>query len=367
MIKWHYFKYFCTLNTACNNGYEEKFLTRSQKELAKRCNTELFEELGLLGNAAILLGSLIFLDKASNWTITNSVKVADITGFGKTTIGFILVAFATSLPELCVSIFAAIGQESIGVAIGNVLGSNIVNICLILGLCFLIVTVKSPKHLCVYPSMAKEEIGSLYFGLFIASIIPLTLLYIGYASQFIGIVLIAIFVFYIYQLSKIRKIKEEGALGEEKQKLRTYTFLTFLGAAGVVICSYFIVDSASFIAESMNIPRVVIGATIVAFGTSLPELATSIDSVRKGHLELALGNIVGSCFINITCILGVTLAASPLRIDMGAFSSLAMFSLITNLFLWYFLSSERISWREGAVLLFMYFIFLTTSLGSYKF
>jgi len=317
-------------------------------------------------NALILLVSLLVLDKASDWTITNSVKVADITGFGKTTVGFILVAFATSLPELSVSIFSAIGQETIGVAIGNVLGSNIVNICLILGICFLIIALKSSNNAKLLPSMAKEEIGSLYFGLFVASIIPLTLLYIGYASRFIGIVLLTIFVVYLYQLSKIRTVKEEGALGGERQKLRRYTFLTFLGAAGVVISSYFIVDSASYIAFEVGIPRVVIGATVVAFGTSIPELATSIDATRKGHLDMALGNIVGSCFINITCILGVTLAASTLRVNMAAFSNLVMFSLIANLFLWYFLSSEKISWREGAVLLFMYFLFLTISFGGYK-
>jgi cation:H+ antiporter len=126
------------------------------------------------------------------------------------------------------------------------------------------------------------------------------------------------------------------------------------------------VNSASFIAGELGIPPVVIGATIVAFGTSLPELATSVDSVQKGHLDLALGNIVGSCFINITCILGVTLAASTLSVNMSAFSNLVMFSLMTNLFLWYFLSSERISWREGAVLLFMYLVFLATSFGGYK-
>jgi len=317
-------------------------------------------------NALILLVSLLVLDKASDWTITNSVKVADITGFGKTTVGFVLVAFSTSLPELSVSIFSVIGEETIGVAIGNVLGSNIVNICLILGICFLIVTLKSSDNVKLLPSMAKEEIGSLYFGLFVASVIPLTLLYIGYASRFIGIVLLTIFVVYLYQLSKMRIMKEEGALGGERQKLSKYTFLTFLGAAGVVISSYFIVDSASYIALSVGIPRVVIGATVVAFGTSIPELATSIDAVRKGHLDMALGNIVGSCFINITCILGVTLAASTLRVNMAAFSNLVMFSLITNLFLWYFLSSEKISWREGAVLLFMYFLFLTISFGGYK-
>lgn len=317
-------------------------------------------------NTLILVGSLAFLNKASDLTITNSVKVADVSGFGKTTVGFILVAFSTSLPELLVSIFATVNPENIGLAIGNVLGSNIVNICLILGICFLIVVLQGSNYTHFLPSMAKEEMGSLHFGLFVASIIPLTLLYIGYASRFIGIILLVIFVFYLYQLSKVRKVVEESSLGSERQKLRTYTLLTFLGAAGVVLASYFIVDSASFIAEHIGIPRVVIGATVIAFGTSVPELATSVNATRKNHLDMALGNIVGSCFINITCILGVSLVASPLNINMAAFSNLAMFSLITNLFLWYFISSERITWRESAVLLFIYLVFLAISFGGYK-
>ncbi len=214
--------------------------------------------------------------------------------------------------------------------------------------------------------MAREEIGTLYFGLFVASVIPLALLYIGYASRFIGVILLAIFIFYIYQLSKVKRIKEEGSLGEERKKLSRYSFLAFLGATLVVVSSYFIVDSASYIAEGLGIPPVVIGATIVALGTSLPELATSVDSVQKGHMDLALGNIIGSCFINITCILGVALIGSTLAVNMAAFSHLVMFSLITNLLLWYFLSSERISWREGAIFLFMYFIFLVTSYSGYQ-
>jgi len=326
----------------------------------------LFEEWGMLGNALVLLASLLALDKASDWTITNSVKISEITGLGKTTVGFILVAFSTSLPELAVAVFSALGEDTIGVAIGNVLGSNIVNICLILGLCFLFVVMKCPKYTCLYPSMTKEEIGSLYFGLFVASIIPLTLLYIGYASRLIGAILLVIFVFYIYQLSRVRKPKEEGSLGKERQKLGLYTLLTFVGAAGVVASSYFIVDSASYIAVNIGIPRVIIGATVVAFGTSVPELATSIGAAKKGHLDLALGNIVGSCFINITLILGVTLLASPLLVNMVAFSNLAIFSLVANVLLWYFLSSEKVTWREGAVLLFMYFMFLATSFGGYR-
>jgi len=326
----------------------------------------MFEELGLLGNTVVLLVSLIILDEASDWAITNSVKVADITGVGKTTIGFILVAFSTSLPELCVSIFAALGGESMGIAVGNVLGSNIVNICLILGVCFLTAALKCSETVKIVPAMAKEEIGTLYFGLFIASVVPLTLLYIGYASRIIGVILLAIFVFYTYQLSRVKTIRDEGSLGEERRRLPKYTFFALLGFALVVASSYFIVDSATYIALKLGIPPVVIGSTIVAFGTSLPELATSFDATQKGHLDLALGNIVGSCFINITCILGVALIGSPLAVNMAAFSHLTMFSLITNLLLWYFLSSERISWREGTMLLIMYGIFLATSFGGYR-
>jgi cation:H+ antiporter len=326
--------------------------------------TAVFEQLGLLGNAAILIVALIILDRASELTITHSVNVATVAGVARTTVGFILVAFSTSLPELLVAAFSVVQSENIGVSLGNVLGSNIANICLILGVCFAIMTYKCPNRTCVLPMMAKEEMGSLYFGLLVASIVPLTLLYIGYASQLMGLVLLGVFVFYLFQLSKIRRAKEEGSLGTERQKLRRYASLAIIGAVGVAGCAYFIVDSASFLAGKIGIPKVVIGATIVAFGTSVPELATSVDAVRRGHLDLALGNIVGSCFINITFVLGVTLLASPLAIDMDAFSDLALISLITNVLLWYFLSSERISWRESAVLLSIYSLFLAVSFSG---
>jgi len=304
------------------------------------------------------------LNRASDLSITHSINVATATGLGKTTVGFILVAFSTSLPELFVAIFAVLEPESVAVSIGNVLGSNIANICLILGICFLLITFKFPELASSLPKMAKSEIGSLNFGLFVASIVPLTLLYIGYASRFIGIVLLAIFVFYMYQLSKTKTPAEEAPLGAEQQKLRKYIVLAVLGAIGVVISAYFIVESASFLAASVGIPKIVIGATIVAFGTSVPELVTSIDAIKKGHLGMALGNIVGSCFMNITCILGITLIASTLSVNVSAFSHIVIFSLIANLLLWYFLSNGRIGRREGAILLFMYVLFLAISFGG---
>jgi cation:H+ antiporter len=322
----------------------------------------VFEEIGLIGNVIILLASLIILDRTSNFTITNSVTIADITGFGRTATGFILVAFCTSLSALSVSIFSAVGLQTIDVAIGNALGSNIVNICLALGICFLLAALKKLDHLKLIPSMTKEEIGSLHFGLFIASIIPLALIYIGYASRVIGLILLAIFLIYTVWFSKSRIANGEGALSGERKRIYSYLFLTFLGSAGVVISSFFFINSASNIASSMGMSAITMGSTIVAFGTSLPVLVVSIGAVRKGHLDLVLGNIAGTCFMNTTCILGIPLLASSIGVDMvAAFSNLVVFSVITSLFLWYFLSSEKISWREGALLLVLYALFLTIS------
>ena len=137
-----------------------------------------------------------------------------------------------------------------------------------------------------------------------------------------------------------------------------------VGASIVIAAAFFIVESSSFIDLGVGIPRVVIGATIVAFGTSIPEFATSVSSAREGHFDLALGNIVGSGFVNITLILGVALVASPLTVNISAFTNLALVSLIINLFLWYFLGSERISWREGVLLLSLHAVFLVISFGG---
>jgi len=302
----------------------------------------------------------------SEFTINNSVKISDITGFGKTTIGFLLVGLATSLPELSVSIFAVANPENVGVSLGNVLGSNIVNIALVLGVCILIIVLKRPRYPSFLLTIAKEEMGNLHFGLFIASIIPLALLYIGYASRFIGVILLGIFIFYTIQLARSKRTKLESTEVQvsERSKMRRYTLIAVAGAVVVIATAFFIVESSSFIALSVGIPRVVIGATIVAFGTSIPELATAVSSARKGHFDLALGNIVGSGFVNITLILGVALIASPLTVNVAAFTNLALFSLIINLFLWYFLGSERISWREGVLLLSLYVVFLAISFSG---
>jgi cation:H+ antiporter len=323
----------------------------------------MLEQLGSIGNIAVLIASLVVLIKASSLTITNSVNLASVTGLGKTKIGFILVAFSTSLPELVVVIFSIMNPNTIGISVGNVLGSNIVNICLILGASFLIMALKYPESAGFFTRMARNEVGNLNFGLFVASIVPLILLYVGYASQILGFLLVTLFVYNMYDLAKKREVVEEISDVAEKHELKKYFAKAFLGIIGVVVCAYFIVESASFLALSVGIPPIVVGATVVAFGTSVPELATSLGSVRKGFLDLALGNVIGSCFINITLILGLTFLLSPFNVDISAFSKLAIFSLISNSVLGYILLNTKVSKREGILLIALYIIFVAISLS----
>jgi len=328
-------------------------------------------------NLVIILVSLIILDQASHLAITNAIKVSDITQLGKTAVGFSLLAFSTSLPELSVAFIAALsvdpltGQSQSAISVGNVLGSNIVNISLIIGLAALIRSLRRPRAVTLIPSFAKEELGSLYFGLFVSSVIPLSLVYIVEASWFVGLILIMIFVFYTYQMARVRIPPEEGTRvsEEEKKKLKRYVLFTLLGVFGVVLSAYFLVESAVAVAASAGVSRALIGATVIAFGTSLPELTLDLRAFLKGHPSLAFGDIVGSSFVNITLILGITLFVpalfgSPLTMDMRVFQNLVIFSLITNLFFWYFLSMGRLSWREGAIFLFIYLLFLASTLGA---
>jgi cation:H+ antiporter len=292
-----------------------------------------------------------------------------------------MIAFSTSLPELTVAVIAATSGTGVALSVGNVLGSNIVNICVIIGLAAIILHLRRPRRSngsngsnginCI-PSFAKSELSSIHFGLFISSLVPLVLIYISTATWVVGLVLLFIFVGYMYKLSTVRMPLENGGVSqEEKSKMKRYLVLAVAGVLGVVVSAYFLVGSAVSIAGSIGIPPTVIGATIIAFGTSLPELTLDLKSFLKGHPTLAFGDIIGSSFVNTTLILGITffvpaLVGSPVEMDISVFQNLVIFSIITNLFFWYFLSREKIGWREGAIFLFIYVLFLATTLGAIR-
>jgi cation:H+ antiporter len=319
----------------------------------------------------LLIIFLIVLDQCSHMTITNVLKISDVTGLRKTTVGFFLLAFSTSLPELSVAFIASLRSDA-ALSAGNVIGSNIVNICLIVGLAALLVDLKRSSNTSMVPSFAKEDLGGLYFGLFVASIIPLSLVYLVSANWVVGLLLILVFVFYIFQSFMRIKLPSEEIVNVSEQtrrEFRLYAALTVLGVVGIAISAYFIIESAVTLAESVGMSKTLIGATVIAFGTSLPKFFIDVKAFRRGHSALAFGDIVGSSFLNMTLILGITLLlpamiGSALTMNIQVFQNLVVFSLIANLFLWYFLSMGRLGWREGAILIFIYVLFLATSFGA---
>jgi cation:H+ antiporter len=352
----------------------------------------LFADIAI--NVLIIAISFVALNWASNLALNNAVKVSNISQLGKTAVGFSLIAFTTSLPELTVALIAAVSGGA-AISVGNVFGSNIVNICIVIGLAALLLHLRKMKgkaslkelfphfgshsktngltessDINVVPAFAKSELSSIYFGLFIASIVPMILIYITNATWAVGLILLFIFVGYMYRLSKVRLPSENGEVPqEEKSKLKRYVILTIGGALGVVLSAYFLVESAVFIASTAGLSQQVIGATIIAFGTSLPEITLGIKGFLKGHHGLAIGEIIGSSFVNITLILGITLfvpsfIGSSIEMRMDVFQGLVIFSIITNLFFWYFLSRERIGWREGLIFLFVYALFVATTIGA---
>ncbi len=348
---------------------------------------------GLIFDIVVIAVSFLFLNWASNLVISNAVKVSNITKLGKTAVGFSLIAFSTSLPELTVAIIATV-SGSAAISVGNVFGSNIVNICVIIGLAAILLHIRRVKGkisfkefflhmgrhikpskssvadgINVIPSFAKSELSSIYFGIFIASIVPMILIYISGATWAVGLILLFIFAGYMYRLTKVRMPSENGEITqEERNKLKRYMFFTVAGALGVVASAYFLVESAVNIATSVGLSQQIIGATIIAIGTSLPELTLDLKAFLKGHPGLAFGDIIGSSFVNITLILGITLfvpalLGSPVVMRMEVFQSLVIFSIVTNMFFWYFLSSGKIGWKEGLIFIFVYALFLATTLG----
>ena len=336
---------------------------------------------GLIFNIIIIGVSFLILNWASNLALKNALKVSTITQLGKTAVGFSLIAFSTSLPELTVAIVAAFSGGA-ALSVGNVLGSNIVNICVVVGLAAFLVYYQCRRKAkrsnepnvseCnIIPSFAKSELSSIYFGLFISSIIPIVLIFISAATWVVGLVLICIFIGYMYQLSKVRMPSENGDVvtEEQKSKLKRYVIFTIAGALGVVVSAYFLVESAVNVAQILGLSQQVIGATIIALGTSLPELILGLKAILGGHSGLAFGEIIGSSFINITLILGVTLFApallgTPIIMRMDVFQNLVLFSIVTNMIFWYFLSRGQIGHKEGAVFLFIYILFIITTIGA---
>lgn len=250
----------------------------------------------------LLALGFLMLVKGADWFVDGAAAIADRFGVPQLIIGLTIVAMGTSAPEAAVSITAGL-KNNAGITIGNIVGSNILNILIILGITSLIVAVA------VANSTIRYEIPFMLF-------ITVLLMGMGYTGQKIsfweGIVLWIVFLFYLGYLFVMAKKKQEDQ-SQEYQKLPVWKLLlaVLVGLVAVVWGSDITVDAATALAKGFGLSERFIGLTIVALGTSLPELVTSVSAAIKGKADIAIGNIVGSNIFNILFVVGTTALIIP--------------------------------------------------------
>ena len=245
----------------------------------------------------ILLVGFLFLVKGADWFVEGAAGIARKLGIPQLVIGLTIVAMGTSMPEAAVSITAALNNNA-GITIGNIVGSNILNILIILGITAVITNVAIQKSTLLYeiPFMIGITALLLVFGLTGSSI--------TFIEGVVFLLLFIAFLVYLFIMSKKGEVQEEG----EIKDIPVWKCLLFMVIGGVMVVkgSAFAVSGASWIARFFGVSERFIGLTIVAFGTSLPELVTSVAAARKGNAGIAIGNIVGSNIFNILFVIGIT-------------------------------------------------------------
>jgi cation:H+ antiporter len=302
----------------------------------------------------ILITSLVGLASASHFAIKSIEQLIEMTGLSEASAGFIILAVLTSTPELVVALFSII-QGTSALSIGDILGSNVFNIGVVLGILGILGYLKT----CC--TDLQVELTDM---LFITTLIPLLLVINQYhildiPSQFIGIILLAAFFISMFLIArrKTPPVKLSGSREVGKGKKGVFVATLLMSFAIVVVAARLAVYSASNIAVSLGIPPILIGAKIVAIGTSLPELTLDLTAVRRGRVQLAIGDLIGSNLTNLTLVLGLVLLTSPFKVDLTIFIEILPFLLITTVIFWRFIMRGGVSKAGGAILILTYILF----------
>lgn len=294
--------------------------------------------------------SVIILAKASEFVIEHSIALARFLRVSELAIGFLLLAVATSLPELFISVTASLKGVG-GISVGNVFGANIMDLTLVLGIALFFGSVK----------IDNRKITELLAALALTSILPLMLLSDALKPR-AGFFLLFFFLAFAYLILKQRISLEKRVVERVSGKRAVSSaFLFAVGVAMVLFSAEFAVNAATQLAGSLGLSNAFIGATLISLGTTLPELAVCVAAVRKGLAGLALGNAIGSAVVNFTLVLGVAALINPLNIKINTFLDLVLFSLIVNGVVWLLLRfRKRWTRLEGMTLIILYALFVAS-------
>lgn len=305
----------------------------------------------------ITLGMALLIVSA-NWLVEGASSIAARLGISPLTIGLTVVAFGTSMPELVVNVMASLGGNS-GLAIGNVVGSNTINIFLILGIAALV------RPINVQSKTVRIEIPFSLLAAIVLFIMANDILFDGMGESVLtrtdGLTLLAFFLIFLYYTFSSAKSDPLAPASEVKQR-KVWLSITMIlvGIGGLVAGGKVIVDSAVSMAQMLGVSDTIIGLTVVAVGTSLPELATSVVAAYKGNSDIAVGNVVGSNIFNVFFILGVSGTLSPLPFHPSANIDLLV-TCLASLLLFVFAvvgPGKQIDRREGGAFVLFYLAYL---------
>lgn len=304
----------------------------------------------VVGFVVLIKGADFFVDGASN--LARNFRVS------KMLVGLTIVAFGTSAPEFAVSIKSMISGSG-ELVLGNVIGSNILNILLILGCSALV------HDLTVKNNTVKKE---LPITLLLTTLL-IVLMSDGLLSNQAnlldrgdGITLVLFFLVFIYYLFSMMRNKKDNNSDDDEEiyPLPKSIIYTLLGMIAIILGSNLVVDSASEVAAALGVSERIIGLTIVALGTSLPELVTSVTATKKGEYDIAIGNVVGSNIFNIGLVLGIPISIFG-GINIGTFNYIDLIFLFLSAFMLFIFSANDYKIRkiEGIILLLIFAVYYT--------
>ncbi|KPU27800.1 hypothetical protein TR13x_00070 [Caloranaerobacter sp. TR13] len=297
---------------------------------------------------------LILVIKGGDWFVDSSVKIAKISGLPEVFIGATLVSIATTSPEIMVSAAAAVKGYST-ISVGNAIGSIICNIGLILGLTNIIMPSKIDK--------------SLFSGKAFLMVLYMILLFIlgfnGFINRVDSIVLIVLFIIYvIYNSYSIKSRKTLISVQSNKRifskEIIKIAINFILGITAILIGANLLIDNGVILAGYLGVPEAIIGLTLIALGTSLPELVTAITALRKGHGGLSIGNIIGANILNITLVIGISGVITSLKLlKQNIFFDFPIALILMLLLLIPLSRKNEITRLNGLILLLVYVVYIT--------
>lgn len=298
----------------------------------------------------LLILGFVLLSKGADVLVDGASAVARKFNIPEIVIGLTIVACGTSAPEAAVSISSVINGAT-GVGVGNILGSNIANILLILGVSALISNLYVQKNTVLYeiPFVAFVSLLLMFFGW-----------QYGMVSRVAAMILCALFVLFLFYLYIISKNQKDNMSPHENMQVWKMVSFVIFGIAALIIGAKLTVNSAVDIARALNISERVIGLTVIAFGTSLPELITCIVAAIKKCSDIVIGNIIGSNIFNILFVLGITGVIRPIPFE-NVFLVDSAWGIVATVLLLIFVLRDRILTKsKGIIFLILYAIYVTT-------